>query len=932
MTKALPHQERLSIGFAKIETDLEFLMQCFREVLVSLGQQGIADRLPWSESDTPSPAADYFPPRLAHAYSIAFHLLNMVEENTATQMRRASETANGLASEPGLWGQQLKQLLEAGHTAEDITTWLPWLRVEPVLTAHPTEAKRRTVLDQHRQLYLLLVQLENTMWTPAERHELREEIKTALERLWRTGEMFLDKPTVEMERAGVLHHLVNVFPEALRRVDRRLREAWEAVGLDPQQIDHPGILPRLRFGTWVGGDRDGHPFVTPEVTAHSLDDYRLHGLIMLRDHLQELGASMSLSVLLQEPPAVLSEVLGEAGHEPGREPWREFVNLMVTRLPVTEGAGARGLVLDDRPGTYRHSSELERDLRLLRESLLSIGARRLVASDVDPLLRVVEVFGFHLAALDIRQNSAFHDRAMEQILAATGASKTDFSNWSEEERLAFFQERLSRPDNLLDNGVATGPEARAVLGTYRALADHVRRYGTKGVGASIVSMTRNVSDLLAVYFFAKETGLTEWKSYGLVCPLPVVPLFETIDDLEHAPRIISGFLDHPVTHASLRWLHGNLLTRRGERLGRALTEPEGELRPTQQVMIGYSDSNKDGGILASQWALHRAQEGISRSAAERGTRVRFFHGRGGTISRGAGPTHRFLEALPPETLYGDLRITEQGESISQKFSNPVTATFNLELLLAGACRFSVASAPGAPENDLEEIMTRLVEASRQAYRELLETDGFMDFYREATPIDVLEASSIGSRPSRRTGARTLADLRAIPWVFSWSQSRFFLPGWFGVGSAFEWLQREDSIGATRLAAAVPHWPFLRYVLTNVETSFAAADPFIMEAYAGLVTDQEVRAAVLPRILSELERTKKAVTAVFGRPPDERRPRFARSTDRRAGALDVLHRRQIVLLKDWRQQVADSRPEASEATLIDLLQTVNAIAGGLRTTG
>jgi phosphoenolpyruvate carboxylase len=932
MNKALPHKERLSIGFAKIETDLDFLMQCFHEVLVSLGQHDIADRLPWSKSDARGPSPDDFPPRLAHAYSIAFHLLNMVEENAATQMRRASETANGLASEPGLWGQQLKQLLEAGYTAEDITTWLPWLRVEPVLTAHPTEAKRRTVLDQHRRLYLLLVQLENTMWTPAERHELREEIKTALERLWRTGEMFLDKPTVEMERAGVLHHLVNVFPEALRRVDRRLREAWEAVGLDPRQIEHPGTLPRLRFGTWVGGDRDGHPLVTPEVTAHSLDDYRLHGLIMLRDHLQDLGAGMSLSVLLQEPPAVLTEILREAGHEVGREPWREFVNLMVTRLPVMEGAAARGLILHDRPGTYRHSSELERDLRLLRESLLSIGARRLVESDVDPLLRVVEVFGFHLAALDIRQNSAFHDRAMEQILAAAGAARTDFSTWSEKERLAFFDERLSRPDNLLDNGIATGSEANAVLGTYRALAEHVQRYGTKGVGASIVSMTRQVSDLLAVYFFAKEAGLTEWKSYGLVCPLPVVPLFETIDDLECAPAIISGFLDHPVTRASLRCLHGNLLTRRGERLGRALTEPEGELRPSQQVMIGYSDSNKDGGILASQWALHRAQEGISRSAAAHGTRVRFFHGRGGTISRGAGPTHRFLEALPPDTLYGDLRITEQGESISQKFSNPVTATFNLELLLAGACRFSVDPAPGAPESDLEDIMTRLVEASHQAYRELLETNGFMEFYREATPIDVLEASSIGSRPSRRTGARTLADLRAIPWVFSWSQSRFFLPGWFGVGSALEWLQREDPVGAARLAAAVPHWPFLRYVLTNIETSFAGADPLIMEAYAGLVTDRTAHQTVLPRILSELERTKKTVAEVFGRPPQERRPRFARSTGRRAGALEVLHRRQIALLKEWRQQVADSRPEASDATLIDLLQTVNAIAGGLRTTG
>jgi len=930
--KALPHHERLTLGFAKIETDLDFLMQCFREVLASLGQPDIADRLPWSGADATGPAPDDFPPRLAHAYSIAFHLLNMVEENAATQMRRASETANGLASEPGMWGQQIKQLLEAGHTAEEITTWLPWLRVEPVLTAHPTEAKRRTVLDQHRQLYLLLVQLENTMWTPAERHELREEIKTALERLWRTGEMFLDKPTVEMERAGVLHHLVNVFPEALRRVDRRLREAWAAAGLDPRQIDHPGMLPRLRFGTWVGGDRDGHPLVTPEVTARSLDDYRLHGLIMLRGHLQRLGAAMSLSVLLQQPPPLLLAALRAAGHDGGREPWREFVNLMVTRLPLMEGSATRELMLHDRPGTYRHSSEVERDLRLLRESLLAIGARRLVEADIDPLLRIVEVFGFHLAALDIRQNSAFHDRAMEQILAAAGAASTDFPAWTEEERLAFFQERLSRPDNFLDNVSVTGPEAASVLGTYRALADHVRRYGTKGVGASIVSMTRQVSDLLAVYFFAKEAGLTEWKSYGLVCPLPVVPLFETIDDLGHAPAIISGFLDHPVTRSSLRWSHEQMLAQRGERLGRALTEPEGELRPSQQVMIGYSDSNKDGGILASQWALHRAQEGISREAAGRGTRVRFFHGRGGTISRGAGPTHRFLEALPPDTLYGDLRITEQGESVSQKFSNPVTATYHLELLLAGAGRFSVGPAPGAPEKSLEDVMTRLVDASRDAYRNLLETDGFMDFYREATPIDVLEASSIGSRPARRTGARTLADLRAIPWVFSWSQSRFFLPGWFGVGSALEWLQKEDPVAAARLAAAVPHWPFLRYVLTNIETSFAGADTFIMEAYAGLVTDSAVREAFLPRILGELDRTRRTVADVFGRPPNERRPRFARSTGRRAAALEVLHRRQIALLKEWRHQVAENHPVASETTLIDLLQTVNAIAGGLRTTG
>ncbi len=941
--KQLSYEQRLKQGFAKIDHDLGYLMDCFREVLVTLGEDEIARRLPWTNEGAGPEVADGFSPRLAHAYSIAFHLLNMVEENTAAQMRRASETANGLASEPGLWGQQIKQLLEAGHGVESICAWLPWLRVEPVLTAHPTEAKRRTVLDQHRHLYLLLVRLENPIWTPSEREELREEIKTAIERLWRTGEMFLSKPTVEMERAGMIHHLVNVFPEALRRVDLRLREAWRAAGLPPSRLENPAMFPRLRFGIWVGGDRDGHPLVTPEVTDASLHDYRLHGLVMLRDRLRELSESMSLSRLLQSPPAILLHALTNArGREEdaaGQEPWRDFINHLSRRLPLAEQVGSGGTVLDDRPGTYRHSAELERDLRLLRQSLLAVGARRLVDNDVDPLLRIVEVFGFHLAALDIRQNSAYHDRAVGQILAAAGEVDCDFAAWPEEKRLAFLTARLARPDNLLEPDTALGVEASNVIGVYRVVADYVTRYGTKGVGVSIVSMTRQLSDLLVVYLLAKEAGLTAWRPYGLVCKIPVVPLFETIGDLEGAPAIMEAFLAHPVTRSSLRCLHDTMVAQRGERLAGPceLAEPDKDaakfaadhIRQTQQVMIGYSDSNKDGGILASQWALHMAQERISRTAAAHGTRIRFFHGRGGTISRGAGPTHRFLEALPPGTLYGDLRITEQGEAVAQKFSNLITATYNLELLLAGTCRFSVATDHGPPEPNLEKLLERLVESSRLSYRSLLEEEGFMDFYREATPIDVLEASSIGSRPSRRTGARTLADLRAIPWVFSWSQSRFFLPGWFGVGSALEALRREAPEDFATLSAAVLDWPFLRYVLTNVESSEASADAEVMSLYAGLVGDQALRTRFLGRITTELALTRATVSALFRREPGNRRPRFSRSTAKRAEALRALHEQQIDLLAQWRSLGEEN---GGDKVLIDLLQTVNAIAGGLRTTG
>ncbi len=946
--RPLPYSTRVQRGFAKIDTDLLYLMRCFQEVLIELGESEIAARLPWVGRKRTRPGRRTFPPRLAHAYSIAFHLLNMVEENTAVQMRRAGETANGLDSEPGMWGQQLRQLLEAGHTVDEICAWLPWLRVEPVLTAHPTEAKRRTVLEQHRHLYLLLVRRENPIWTPSEQADLREDIKTAIERLWRTGEMFLSKPTVAMERAGVLHHLVNVLPDALRRVDLRLRDAWEAAGLPPDRLADPAMLPRLRFGTWVGGDRDGHPLVTPEVTAESLRDYRRQGLLLLRGRLRQLGAGLSLSRHLQTPPEILLEALGRVRKEagggqepaattPGDEPWRDYAALLESRLPLAENTVGE-TVLDDVPGTYVHSYELEKDLRLLRESLLAVGARRLVESDVDPLLRLVEVFGFHLAALDVRQNSRFHDLAVEQILAAAGATDTAFGAWDEARRLAFLNDRLARPDNLLEPGTRLGPEAAACLGLYRVLADHATRYGTKGLGVSIVSMTRQASDLLVVYFFAKEAGLTAWKPYGLVCQMPVVPLFETIGDLEAAPGILREFLDHPVTRSSMRWLHDSLVTRRGERMGaHLLAEPGGRdtgrhhglIRPTLQVMIGYSDSNKDGGILASQWALHRAQTGMAHIAAERGTRIRFFHGRGGTISRGAGPTHRFLEALPAGTLYGDLRITEQGEAVSQKYSNLITAAYNLELLLAGTCRFSFDPPQSGAAHGLEKTMERLVAGSHAAYRALLEDEGFMEFYREATPIDVLEASSIGSRPARRTGTRTLDDLRAIPWVFSWSQSRFFLPGWFGVGSALEALRREHPEDFAELGRMLPAWPFLRYVLTNVETSHASADARIMERYAGLVHNAEVRERLLGVILRELELTRETVASLFGRSREERRPRFARTIEKRADALLALHDRQIGLLAQWR---AAGRGAGAENLLIDLLQTVNALAGGLRTTG
>jgi phosphoenolpyruvate carboxylase len=527
----------------------------------------------------------------------------------------------------------------------------------------------------------------------------------------------------------------------------------------------------------------------------------------------------------------------------------------------------------------------------------------------------VEVFGFHLAQLDVRQNSVFHAKALTQLLGAAGLSGDAWDDWSETERLRFLERELRSPRPFLHPSASAGPEADAVLGCHRVLAAHISDFGANGIGSLIVSMTRRVSDLLAVYLLAREAGLVIGTRDGLACVLPVVPLFETIEDLEQGPDILRAFLEQPMTRRSLA-VHA-------ERAGRA-----GSL--LQQVMVGYSDSNKDGGIVASQWALHKAQTRLAQVGMDCGVDVRFFHGRGGTVSRGAGPTHRFLDSLPHRTLGGQFRLTEQGETIAQKYANPAGATYNLELLLAGVTATTVLHArPGELIPSLAAVFDKFAAASQRAYRTLLESDGFLTFHRSATPIDALEHSRIGSRPSRRTGKPSLADLRAIPWVFSWNQARFYLPGWFGAGSGLAAL---DDADFSALAAKVREWPFLHYVLTNIESSLASTDRDIMSDYAALVPDESIRKRVLAAILAEWTLTHRMLESIRGRPMSERRPRMLRTLELRAKALRVLHTQQIDLLRGWRKLVADGAGEDADAMLPDLFLSINAIAAGLRTTG
>ncbi|MEL6186644.1 MAG: phosphoenolpyruvate carboxylase, partial [Myxococcota bacterium] len=591
------------------------------------------------------------------------------------------------------------------------------------------------------------------------------------------------------------------------------------------------------------------------------------------------------------------------------EPWRQYVNLMRTALPLDEG--------EDAPGALASAGALEAELRQLQSWLTEAGVPRLADLDVNPVLSTVRAFGFHLAAIDVRQNSAFHDRALAQLLELAGIPDAEnYPDWDEPRRRVFLDAELETRRPLGRPQDISGTEARAVVDLYHYVSQHADRCGLDGLGGLIVSMTRSAEDLLAVYVLAREGGLMRYDDEGSYVPLPVVPLLETIEDLLAAPRIMDDYLSHPVVRRSL--------ARQALRRGRK--------RPVQQVMVGYSDSGKDGGIVASMWSLNRCQKALVEVADRHGVDISYFHGRGGTIGRGAGPTHRFVRALPPSSLQAQLRVTEQGETIRQKYANPMTAGHHIELLLASKLGSRGLDAKGRTDPEaLVALMDRLAASSRQTYTDLLNAEGFVPFFERCTPIDAIENSRIGSRPSRRPGERKLSNLRAIPWVFAWNQARFVLPGWYGLGSALAGLRAEDPEGFELIRKAKreeSRWAPVHYLISNAATAWATASLPVMRSYAELAEGSPNAEVLFERIVDEFERTRGGLEAIYGAPLDQVRPKIHRIVSRRSEALKPLHHRQIQLLRTWRAAEA----EAAEALVPPLLRTINAISSGLGATG
>ncbi|MEY3894766.1 MAG: hypothetical protein RLZZ214_285, partial [Verrucomicrobiota bacterium] len=588
-TASNPIREQLRLeGFDLIDERLQYLLGCLEEALKSTGETDLLPYLPWSGREPEIGAA---PEGLPQLYSIGFQLLNMVEERVAAEIRREREKALGAESIRGLWPQALRDLRAIGLTPEQILEVLHDVQVEPVLTAHPTEAKRSSIRERHRALYDEMVRNEFPKYTERERRRIRERVVTTLETLWRTAEIHLVRPDITSELRNATHYLRDLFPSAINRLDLHFTEAWRDAGLPLELLRSAGNIPRLIFGTWIGGDRDGHPLVTPEVTEKTLAELRQSAFKLLERELLDLSAQLTLSRYLTPVPEELQaridhlaktvdapEGVREILYRHEEEPWRQLAMLMALRLREQ---------IKGKPG-YRNTACLVDDLNLLSSTLAASGCHMLEEAAFRPLRHKLEMFGFHLATLDIRQNSEFHDKAISQLLvAAKVADGENYGSWPEEKRLDFLNAELTSTRPFLHDDLRVGEEADNVLDTYRVLVRHRKNWGTPGLGALIVSMTRQLSDLLGVYLLAREAGLMELTPDGLVCPLQVVPLFETMDDLDRSPGILKAFLQHPLTLRSV-----------------------GKF-PSQQVMLGYSDSNKDCGILAAQFALQRAQTALT---------------------------------------------------------------------------------------------------------------------------------------------------------------------------------------------------------------------------------------------------------------------------------------------------------------------------------
>lgn len=839
-----------------------------------------------------------------------FALLANVAEDIHRERRRAVHIAAGEPPQDSSLAATYRKLEEAQLDSSTVAEALTGAVVSPVITAHPTETRRRTVfVTQRRITELMRLHAEGHTQTDNGRSvesELRRQVLT----LWQTALIRLSRLQIEDEIAVGLRLYSSAFFEVLPKVNAEVRQALRERWPDAALLSQPILQP----GSWIGGDRDGNPNVTALVVRLATGSAAYTALAHYLAELTELEQELSMSSrLLKVTPDL--DALAEACQEKARadEPYRRAVRVVRSRLTATAAA-----ILDEQPQhtldlglpAYATPAELRADLDTIDASLRTHGSA-LLADDRLALLREgVHIFGFHLSGLDLRQNSDVHEEVVAELLAWSGVHP-DYASLPEDERVELLAAELATRRPLVRAGAKLSDLARSELDIVTAAAHAVKRYGPAAVPNYVISMCRSVSDVLEAAILLKEAGLLDASGDEPYCPVGISPLFETIDDLHNGAAIVQAMLDLPVYRA--------MITARGD---------------IQEVMLGYSDSNKDGGYLASSWAVYRAELALVEAARKAGIRLRLFHGRGGTVGRGGGPSYQAILAQPPGAVNGSLRLTEQGEVIAAKYAEPQMARRNLESLLAATLESTLLDVEGLGDEaePAYAVLDEVATLAQRAYAELVhDTPGFVEYFKASTPVSEIGSLNIGSRPSSRKPTESISDLRAIPWVLAWSQSRVMLPGWYGTGTAFErWIAAGPESSAQRqqiLHDLYQRWPFFRSVLSNMAQVLAKSDLGLAARYAELVDDEALRHRVFDKIVDEHRRTIAMYKLITGQ--DDLladNPALARSVFNRFPYLEPLNHLQVELLRRYRSG------EDDELVQRGILLTMNGLASALRNSG